>query len=90
MAVDDAQAVLSRSRGRCELCGRRGTQIHHRLPRSAGGDDTIDNLLYVCGFGNVDGCHGDCHSHTDRYRNGWLLRTGSVPSEVPVIPKGSP
>jgi hypothetical protein len=43
----------------CEICEQRvGTQLHHRILRGrTGGDDTRENLAWVCGF-----CHIDLHS----------------------------
>lgn len=49
--------VMERSQGRCELCGREGLGVHHRLKRSAGGSWSPANLLRLCGSG-THGCHG--------------------------------
>lgn len=36
--------------GRCELCGsRRGLEAHHIIPICAGGDNSEENLICVCG-----------------------------------------
>lgn len=43
--------------GECVLCGVRGQSLHHVLPRSLGGDDVRENLVWLCGDG-VAGCHG--------------------------------
>ena len=52
-----AQAdTLLRSRGRCEaiprglkhLCTGLGTEYHHVLPRSRGGQHHADNLVHLC------------------------------------------
>jgi len=32
----------------CEHCGKRGHSIHHLIPKSQGGKDTIDNLIFLC------------------------------------------
>lgn len=48
--------VLLRSRGRCEaitrglehLCTGLGTEYHHVLPRSRGGQHHADNLVHLC------------------------------------------
>lgn len=43
----------------CEWCGMRpGHQLHHKTRRSQGGDDTRENLMWVCGF-----CHDWLHRH---------------------------
>jgi 5-methylcytosine-specific restriction endonuclease McrA len=81
--------VKERSFGLCEICGaKQATEIHHRLHRSHGGQDTVQNLLHVCGWGNHTGCHGSAHSHTDRYTNGWAVRTGNDPALRPVLYRG--
>ena len=43
----------------CEICELRvGTQLHHKVLRGrTGGDDTRENLQWVCGF-----CHVEIHS----------------------------
>ncbi len=52
-----AAAVLARSGGYCERCGRGAEQIHHRQPRGMGGTRAPAihdpaNLLHLC-----SGCH---------------------------------
>lgn len=66
------QAVLGHAGYRCQVdapaCRGRAVMVHHRLPRSAGGDDHPDNGLAVCGS-----CHGWVHAHpTISYEHGWL------------------
>lgn len=75
--------VKERSFGMCEICGtKRATEIHHRLHRSHGGQDTVTNLIHLCGWGNHTGCHGAAHSDPKRYANGWAVRTGYDPADV--------
>lgn len=41
----------------CERCGlRAGVMLHHRTLRSQGGDDTRENLEWLC-----PSCHDDAH-----------------------------
>ena len=56
-AVKYAQAraeVIERSQGRCEVvlgtsaCTSQGTQAHHIRRRSQGGQDTAENLIWIC------------------------------------------
>jgi len=83
------ERVKERSFGVCEVCGvKRATEIHHRLYRSHGGQDTVQNLLHVCGWGNHTGCHGAAHADSDRYKNGWAVRTGFDPNLTPVLYRG--
>lgn len=78
-----------RSFGLCEICGKaRATQKHHRLHRSHGTLDTVENLLDVCGSGNHTGCHGLAHSDPKRYENGWAVKSGFDPATVPVLYRG--
>lgn len=87
------QVVYERSQGRCELCGReRGTNVHHRQPRSAGGTWHPANLLHLCGQGNATGCHGLVEAHRDpftgqpcdTYAAGWHVHRGDLPASVAV------
>jgi len=42
--------VLERDNHRCRVCGRGGSnQVHHILPRGAGGSDDPSNLITLCG-----------------------------------------
>jgi hypothetical protein len=71
------EAVYRRSGGRCEAqtiwCMGKPTQIHH-IDRDRKNNDP-ENLLHVCGMGNVNGCHGRIHSHpNEAYAAGWLTR----------------
>ncbi len=45
----------------CPFCGRRATNRHHVVPRSAGG--AKGPTVAVCGMGNASGCHGLLHRH---------------------------
>lgn len=49
--------LLARSRGYCEAnCGRRGMDPHHVIKRSQGGDNSLENLVWLCRY---------CHDATD-------------------------
>ena len=71
---ESRQIVMARSGGRCERCGDRATQCHHRRPRMAGGSTAIgmnapSNLCALC---------SDCHMTVESHRAaaieaGWLL-----------------
>lgn len=83
------EAVTERSGGLCEGCGRnRAEAIHHRLYRSRGGEDTIPNLMALCGRSNVDGCHGVAHTLIGEHL-GWSVRSGNDPAVVPVFAKAT-
>jgi hypothetical protein len=64
--------ALVRSAGICEAltpaCKRYGTEFHHVLPRSRGGQHEPGNGLYVCAP-----CHRFIHDHPAISRQaGWL------------------
>jgi 5-methylcytosine-specific restriction protein A len=80
-------AIIERAKGCCEVCGeaRPGMQAHHRRVKGMGGsrrDDTHlpSNAFWLCAV-----CHHIVHANPEEsYRNGWLVRQGETPSEVPV------
>jgi 5-methylcytosine-specific restriction protein A len=70
-----ALLVRARSLGACEAafsayCTSRGTQAHHVVRRSQGGQDTPQNLLWVC-----TPCHTAIHAQPEAARAAKLLRT---------------
>lgn len=89
---DIREAVWARADNLCERCG--GTvdiySIHHRRRRGMGGTkckwiNDISNLILLCGSATT-GCHGYVESHREEsYLNGWLLRNGELPWEVPIL-----
>src|SRR5690606_35241972 len=78
--------VYARAGYRCERCGQRGGQIHHRRPRAMGGscrEDTNSpaNLLAAC---------ADCPTWAESYRaearnEGWLVPQTGNPAEYAVL-----
>lgn len=58
--------VLERDDRSCKLCSKSieiaKMQIHHIIPLSDGGDDTISNLITLCA-----GCHSDIHKEGYNY-----------------------
>lgn len=84
--------ITRRAQGICERCGCAAPayQLHHRRPRSMGGSKRADtnqpsNGLYVC-----VACH--CAIESDRelsLENGWLVRQGQAPADIPVMRHGS-
>ena len=78
--------VRARSRGVCEMCvDAPGTNFHHRLRRSQGGQDSDENLLHLCGSGTT-GCHGYIHANPSwSYLHGALLKRGQDPALVDFV-----
>lgn len=69
--------VRARSGGHCEVkhpgCTGTAAHMHHRLPRSGGGEHTAENLLHLCPTG-----HGYVHTHPAlAYEHRWLIRRGT-------------
>lgn len=64
-------ALTARSHGICEMCGYQPAVIrHHKLRRSQGGKNTLENLLHLC---TED--HDRVHAFPAwAYERGWLLR----------------
>lgn len=67
--------VFARDLWRCQaqvasVCQGEAHHAHHVLPRSAGGPDTLDNLLSVCWP-----CHFWTHSNPEKARALGLLRS---------------
>jgi hypothetical protein len=89
------QLVWDRAGGLCEKCGLGLIQSanfsysnHHRLLKSRGGQDTVDNLALLCGSGTT-GCHGLVHNplrgnETAPVDEGWIVESGTNPQVVPV------
>lgn len=81
--------VVRRSDGHCEIgkegvCRLYGGHIHHRLPRSHGGENTAKNLMVACPY-----CHRWAHDNPEEsYSKGWLVRTGIA--VTPSTPEGLP
>ena len=81
------ETVLERDNHVCLRCGSpHALQIHHRMPRGAGGSrmwwiNLPSNLVTLCLT-----CHGEVESHrAHAVADGWLVKRGSdLPSDVPI------
>lgn len=77
-------AVEGRSGGRCEYCGARATNMHHRKALSQGGLWSPVNVLHLCGSGTL-GCHGYFTEHPKAaYRLGISVHRDEEPADIPV------
>lgn len=64
------QQVYERDARRCRLCGvanARAYSVHHIRYRSEGGDNSLANLILLCGTGSW-GCHLTAHSDKGTYQ----------------------
>lgn len=93
-SAEAVEAVVSRDRFSCLICGRgvgpneRGRQwsLHHRLRRAQHVDHTVQNLVLLCGGAELDGCHQRVHAEPEASRQGgWLLRGRMEPLAIPVL-----
>lgn len=91
ISAQTRRQLRERSEGYCESCGLEwATNAHHRKNRSQGGDDSLANLLLLCGSGTT-GCHGWVTEHpAESYANGRSVRQHDEPSEVSVLYRGTP
>jgi hypothetical protein len=51
-------SVLERDEQSCVLCGEPMWHVHHIVPISQGGDNSLDNLVCLCGP-----CHAEIHAN---------------------------
>lgn len=71
--------VLARDGKACARCGVSiigiPYSLHHRKPRSQGGEHTTVNLVTLCGMGgDTRRCHGHVESQREQAReDGWLV-----------------
>lgn len=84
------ELVNTRGSRRCVECGSPcDLQIHHRLPRRAGGTrwDGINaptNLITVCLYS-----HAWIEANrTEAYAAGWLVPSAADPAQIPVLVHG--
>uniref|UniRef100_A0AAU7J8L8 HNH endonuclease n=2 Tax=unclassified bacterial viruses TaxID=12333 RepID=A0AAU7J8L8_9VIRU len=79
--------ILLRDVGRCVWCGRPWgdlLNLHHRLLRSHGTDNSPSNLIAACGSGTT-GCHGAMHANPATARaRGHIVPSWDSPALVPV------
>lgn len=77
----------------CQKCGKtlcEPVAVHHRKLRKHGGEDTLSNLIALCGT-----CHNiapqSVHQNPrDSYENGWLVPSWADPREWPMtLPNGT-
>ena len=81
--------VMARSGGYCEICHAECSetgQYHHRRPRGMGGSRNpvsgrAANCLFLC---PADHDHIERMERAEARDNGWLVRQGHNPADVPV------
>jgi hypothetical protein len=79
--VDQRDGLRDRWSGRTIGQGR---NLHHRLLRSRGGENSISNLITLSGSGTT-GTHGQVHANPEiATRYGFIVPTGLNPERVPI------
>lgn len=83
-------AAWERADAECEAmipqarCSWYGTDVHHRKKRSAGGEHSLDNALWVC-----RGCHQYLEDHPAwSFERGLLVHSWDTPTWPPVYFRG--
>lgn len=84
--------ALQNAGGKCEACGAVGyetdngtlfLEVHHLVPLSAGGADTVNNAIAVC-----ETCHGKLHRWVGRHgMQADLVRRIHRSSDAPPLPR---
>jgi hypothetical protein len=77
--------VYERAGGKCECCGDMlklsAYECHHRKLRSRGGQDSVCNLVALCGM-----CHRRLHSRVKfAEEHGFIVSQFADPATVPVL-----
>ena len=70
-------AALRRDGGRCQRCGAEAVEVHHVVPMSAGGADTLDNVLSLC-----EPCHAREHDGASAERRAWRESLAAMVADV--------
>lgn len=80
--------VHDRDQNICRCCGARGTQCHHVLFRSQGGEDEPSNLILLCAECHMDKAHGvDSRRYRELFRQYiWLLMVEGKSTFVSQLP----
>lgn len=85
---DTRARVIARDLGRCSWCGGwygDALNVHHRLLRSHGTDNSYSNLIALCGSGTT-GCHGAVHREVAKARaRGHIVPSWDEPRDVQVL-----
>lgn len=83
-----ADAVLERALDHCEACDWPAAgkmDMHHRLLRSQGGQDTVENLIWVHHLCHVLAPYSIHQNPARSYQLGHMVRSGLDPAQVPVV-----
>ncbi len=78
--------VLDRDGGRCFVCGAVASDVHHRVPRGAGGSSRNPDIHSPAGLISLcRACHDRVESHREwAFGEGLLVHRGTDPAGVPV------
>lgn len=82
MKVEPEQ-IAARDHDKCQRCGRRGHDAHHRKTKARGGPDAWENLIYLC-----RACHSWAHADQDGEATdaGYLIASWEPDEWITTIP----
>lgn len=67
------------ARGICERCGKRGTEVHHKIPLT---DENLDDPNISLNLDNLELLCTECHNRERKEKE------GSNPNEIEFLPNG--
>ena len=67
------------ARGICERCGKRGTEVHHKIPLT---DENLDDPNISLSLDNLELLCTECHNRERKEKE------GSNPNEIEFLPNG--
>lgn len=63
-----SREAMAKTKGKCAICSKQTTTIHHIIPKRYGGKDEIDNLICLC-----SSCHIKAHNGSYAHDKGYNL-----------------
>jgi 5-methylcytosine-specific restriction endonuclease McrA len=75
--------IFIRDNGICQYCGSKAVNADHIIPRSRGGEDSLENLVACCRSCNAFATGRVFKDFEDKKR--WLLWTRSDPCNHPMV-----
>jgi len=76
------EAVWKRQYGGCIACINRGTQYHHVLPVSLGGNNSLPNIVLLCEQHHSLLHLGDLDTVLTILEYGYYLKNGELPTDI--------
>ena len=64
---DIKKKIIERDFGKCQLCGKKGIEVHHIIPKRLSDDDSLSNLVLLC---------KSCHQSIEILTSNFIERHG--------------